>query len=400
MSSQPLHAQPAPRAWEQIFVLCLPRSGSTLLRLMLDTHPAICCPGELDLGQLCKALHHALYYTAGQASAEGADEAASAGARAIVNGFMGAYAAARGKSLWAEKTPANLDHAQMLHQIFPRGAYICLHRNLLDVLRSGWEMSRYGKLKYEMWDYKEFLEFGIRQTRALLEFERRHPDQTIRIHYERLVQSPEQELGRLFDFLKLDWEPSLVNAVFATEHAPGPGDPKASFASGLYQTSIGRGASDDVLAQLERTPKQLQSALDELLVELGYADVAAARRSAATRRAAPPAEVPPGHVNELFTQRCRTRLDPERLRRSRLRGVVKFVVKGGDGGTWTIDLDAHPPSVEAVDRDADCSITIRSEDLLKIMNGELNIGECYLQAKLRVVGDEALAVSFGRALFA
>ena len=55
--------------FSQVFILCTPRSGSSLLRYILDTHPAICCPGELSLGQLCKDLYTAFYYTVGQVRA-------------------------------------------------------------------------------------------------------------------------------------------------------------------------------------------------------------------------------------------------------------------------------------------------------------------------------------------
>ena len=77
--------------WKQIFILSLPRSGSTLLRMILDTHPEICCPGELSLGQLCVDLHHSLYFSIGQASAnEKAEREAivTARVREIIDGFM------------------------------------------------------------------------------------------------------------------------------------------------------------------------------------------------------------------------------------------------------------------------------------------------------------------------
>ena len=39
-----------------IFIASHARTGSTLLRYIIDTHPALCCPPELALGQLCSAL--------------------------------------------------------------------------------------------------------------------------------------------------------------------------------------------------------------------------------------------------------------------------------------------------------------------------------------------------------
>ena len=273
------------------------------------------------------------------------------------------------------------------------------------MIRSGWESSRFGKLRYELWDYQSGLEFSIRHTRALLDFERKHRDQAIRVHYEQLVQNPAQELSRLFSFLNLDWDPSLIDTIFSTEHDQGPGDPKVEFATNLYTTSIGRGTSMEILSEIEKTPKLLQRGLNELLRELGYPDLDSAISTATHRgdsieSGANPASGEVGEVSDLFTHHFRTKLDRNHRKTADLKGAVKFIVRGTGGGTWTINLDAHPPIIQAVDQEADCTITIKSDDLLKLATGRLNVGECYLQAKLRVAGNEALAISVGRTLFA
>ena len=411
--TRPLSNAPARSKWKQIFVLSLPRSGSTLLRLILDTHPEICCPGELGLGQLCDDLYRALYFSLGQTGTK--DDAArvaitTARVRETVCDFMDSYAASKHKSLWAEKTPSNLDHADRLAETFPDAAYICLHRNLLDLIRSGWEMTRYGKMgygkfKYELWDHQEFLSLCTRQTRALMDFERKHRDRTIRIHYEQLTRNPTQALSRLFGFVGLDWNPSLIDEVFSKQHDEGPGDPKAEFANKVYTTSIGRGTSREVLSELEKAPKSLQDDLSALLSELGYPNLDAARSEVACkseRGEIQPAQTAPrfSDIDELFTHHFLARLNREPAAAADLKGAVKFIVRGAGGGTWTINLDAHPPALQAADRDADCTITIKADDLLELAMGKLNVGECYLQARLRVVGNEALAISLGRTLFA
>ena len=398
---------------KQVFILSLPRSGSTLLRLMLDTHPEICCPGELSLGQLCENLYRALYFSVGQASTDDEIERVSistARAREIVSGIMSAYAELKGKSIWVEKTPTNLDYAQRLHETFPDAVYICLHRNLLDLIASGWEMTRFGKIRvdqprYELWDYQTFLELCIGQTRALLDFENSHVEKTIRVNYERLVQTPSQEMGRLFAFLGLDWDPSLIERVFSTRHDKGPGDPKAEFANKFYTTSIGRGISMEVLSKLTKAPINMQRDLNELLARLGYASLESALSEAATKSdplASRDIKVTTDYsdINDLFERFFLAKLGQKHHSGSNLRGSVKFIIRGKGGGTWSINLDAHPPELEAIDRHADCTITIRADDLLKLTTGELNVGECYLQARLRVTGNEALALSLGRTLFA
>jgi protein-tyrosine sulfotransferase len=385
--------------WQQVFVLSLPRSGSTLLRLLLDTHPDICCPGELELGKLAEALRHSLYYSTGQLlecdDAERADHVASE-VRRIIEGFMGSYTAAKGKRLWAEKTPANLSHADVLRRTFPDAAFLCLHRHPLDLIRSGFESTRFGKLKFDLWDYQSGVEFCIEQTRSLLNFESANPDRCFRLYYEELVKETDAVLARACEFLGLESEAGVAQGVFKTKHERGPGDPKAEFASRIYETSIGRGA--EIVPLLSTISPGLKKRLGNLIVELGYPQVEldGEGRSAIASAPLPPARPAFSSVEELF----RTHFPAALQRSNGLQGKVKFQVKGSGGGTWTVNLGTRPAVFAPVNEEADCTVTIRSDDLLKLAAGELNVGECYLQAKLRVAGNEALAISLGRALFA
>jgi sulfotransferase family protein len=45
--------QPARAGAEPVFVLCAGRSGSTLLRFLLDAHPELACPPETRLAAMC-----------------------------------------------------------------------------------------------------------------------------------------------------------------------------------------------------------------------------------------------------------------------------------------------------------------------------------------------------------
>ncbi|HEV7746371.1 MAG TPA: sulfotransferase [Pyrinomonadaceae bacterium] len=389
------------RKWDQIFVFSLPRAGSTLLRLLLDTHPSICCPGELDLGNLVERLHHSLYFSSGQLLEGDETERSAWTARQVrttIEGFMKPYAKAKGKQLWAEKTPANLAHAEALKRTFPDAAFLCLHRHPLDLIRSGFESTRFGKLKFDLWDYQSGVDFCVEQTQALLQFEKANPNRCFRLRYEDIVQDGPAILAQAFHFLGLESDPEIVNAAFMTKHERGPGDPKAEFAGRIYNTSIGRGA--EIVTLLSDVSSASKNRLKDLIVELGYPPT--------DLRPGPPVEKERtsdnGHtmpatfrsVEELFLTHFPARLQ----RKNDLQGSVKFLVKGNGGGTWTIKLDKDPAVFAAVNEESDCTITIRSDDLLKLATGELNVGECYLQAKLRVAGNEALAISLGRSLFA
>jgi hypothetical protein len=394
------HDHPA-SAWKQVFVLSLPRSGSTLLRLLLDTHPAIACPGEMQLGRLCDALQHTLLYSLGQ-TVVGGDEGrgrwVARETQALIEGLLSRYLAAKGKAIWAEKTPANLEHAETLRAVFPQAAFICLYRHPLDTIRSGFESMRFGRLKYNLWDYRSGCEFYVEQTRRLLDFERKHAQCCLRVRYESLVSDAASSADALFSFLRLPWERDLLERVFTTAHDRGPGDPKAELATRIYADSLGRGA--EVLPILKGLPASLREAIGALAVELGYPPVNFdAHPTTPESRQAPARAATVSSVEEFFRSYLPRRLEHSSGARRGLRGVVRFEVKGAGGGVWTVDLERTPALVVPEQRDADCVISVRSDDLLKLGNGELTVGECWLQAKLRLQGDEALAVSLGRTLF-
>src|ERR1043165_3692102 len=99
------------------FILSCERSGSTLLRYIVDTHPDIACPGELNLGDLCGLLYHSTYYSLAQVLASEEIERSSRTiekVREIISDLMSEYAAAKGKRLWCEKSPGNLQNVKML----------------------------------------------------------------------------------------------------------------------------------------------------------------------------------------------------------------------------------------------------------------------------------------------
>ena len=88
-------ALPAP-----IFIICCERSGSSLLRYIIDTHPDIASPAELNLGEVCRSLYYLFKGTIGEVSRLSDTEKNNlviAEVRRIVSGIMGDYITAKQK---------------------------------------------------------------------------------------------------------------------------------------------------------------------------------------------------------------------------------------------------------------------------------------------------------------
>jgi hypothetical protein len=117
-----------------IFVLSDFRSGSTLLRYILDSHPEICCPAEMAMGTLCQYAFQGVELTArrGEATNAADRDLQLRQVADLVSGVMEKYCAHKNKRRWCEKTPSNLGLIHLLNAVFPAAQYVCLYRCGLD----------------------------------------------------------------------------------------------------------------------------------------------------------------------------------------------------------------------------------------------------------------------------
>src|SRR5260370_37695672 len=90
-----------------VFVLCCARSGSTLLRLILDTHPAVACPPELHLGRACRDLRWLWHVT--EVPGEDHDRRVHARVRESLSAVMDSYLGRRGKHVFCDTSVSIID---------------------------------------------------------------------------------------------------------------------------------------------------------------------------------------------------------------------------------------------------------------------------------------------------
>lgn len=264
------------------FILSTERSGSTLLRWLVDAHPEIASPGEILLGRLCFDLFITLSRTV--IAATGPDERIAANratlvrVREIVNGIMAEYAAARGARVWCDKTPHNLAYLTVLVETYPDARYVCLYRDGLDVARSCLEASRDGFMA-ELVEYVRrsphdlvgaMLDSWCDKTELLLKMELHHPRLCHRVRYEDLVARPADVLPPLFAFLGVAWDPGVLERAFTMAHDAGGGDPLIHDTQRIERDRVGHGRELD----LSRITASQRTRVESLLRKLGYASLA------------------------------------------------------------------------------------------------------------------------------
>jgi Sulfotransferase family len=138
---------------DPVFVLCMGRSGSTLLRFLLDAHPELACPPETSLPALCGQLSVVWSLIEGAPLAAERDaapprvpDAAVAGIRRMLDEMTRSYLARRDKRLFCDKSLGSARFVDLLTQIYPEARFLCLYRACPDVTRailaaSPWEIT-------------------------------------------------------------------------------------------------------------------------------------------------------------------------------------------------------------------------------------------------------------------
>jgi hypothetical protein len=273
------------------FVVTLARSGSTLLRYLLDGHPEIVSPPETNLSALVQHLVDIWRQTEialgvakptpGGAPPPPSDEACRR-ARKAVDEIMLSFADAAGASLYCDKSLTTVEHLETVNRCYPDAPLIFLYRYPLDMIASGMEASRWGFNAFGFQPYVTatpgnfiagLANYWIDRTSKMLAFERTFEGTYARIYYELLCDDPAATMGALFELLGVASDERVIERAFARDHGRGPGDYKIDFTGAISIDSIGRGS-----ALPEHLAPQQVERINELLAELDYPELAAAWR--------------------------------------------------------------------------------------------------------------------------
>lgn len=266
--------------------MCMGRSGSTLLRFLLDAHPELACPPETSMPALCGQLSVVWSLIEGAPLAEERDaapprvpDAAVAGIRRMLDEMTGSYLARRGKRVFCDKSLGSARFADLLTQIYPGARFLCLYRHPMDVIRSGldacpWGLNGYGFDQYIVGSpgnaVLALARYWLDHATLINTVEQEQPERCHRIRYEDLVEDPEGVLREVYAFIGVRPAPGVARSCFNGERERfGPADHKIWATSKITGDSVGRGES--IPAGL--IPPPVTAAINELAATLGYLPV-------------------------------------------------------------------------------------------------------------------------------
>lgn len=224
-----------------IFVVGMPRSGTTLVERMLSLHPDVTTAGELAAFPL--AVRHVAGGGRGAwLDAETIDAAAQADARALAESYLARARLRAGRTPhFVDKLPVNFLYAGLIARAFPRARIICLRRGPLDTCLANFrELFAADFFFYEYtWDLCDVARYYARFERLVEHWRAVMPSgRWFEVRYEDLVAAPEPQARRLFEFVGLRWEPGCT--AIETNPAPVATASAVQVREPIHGRSVGR----------------------------------------------------------------------------------------------------------------------------------------------------------------
>ncbi len=205
-----------------VFIVGMPRSGSTLTEQILAAHPEVYGAGELSaLGKIHKLV-----------AMEGIEEAQILADRYIELAHAKKEAQ---HTRVTDKMPANYMYIGFINSIFPNAKIIHTRRNPIDTCLSCYKQN-FARGQYWSYDLEE-LAAAYKRYEGLMEYWREVlPGRFLEIDYEDTVNDLENQARKLIDYVGLEWNDACLEphkqkrAVFTAS--------KAQVTKPVYNTSV------------------------------------------------------------------------------------------------------------------------------------------------------------------
>ena len=224
-----------------IFIIGMPRTGTTLVDRILSSHPEVESAGELQ------AMPLAVKKAAGTRTPTVMDAETIAAAAGSDMGAIGQDYLQRASHhrrdpgrRFIDKFPGNFHYAGFIAQALPAARIVCLRRHPMDTVLSNFRnlfavSSRYYDYSYDLLDIAAYY---VRFDRLMAKWREAFPGRLIELRYEDLVADQEGETRRLLTHCGLPWSDDCLS--FHTNGAPVSTPSAAQVRQPIYRDSVAR----------------------------------------------------------------------------------------------------------------------------------------------------------------
>ena len=192
-----------------IFIVGLPRSGSTLLEQILASHSQV--EGTMELPNIITLVHELDDMAPGR---QGYPQTLSRVPRASLAALGARYLSEtaplrHGRPRFTDKLPNNFSHVGLIHAILPNATIIDARRHPMDCCFSTFKQhfAAGQTFSYDLQDlgryYRCYLSLMDHWDTVL-------PGRVLHVQYEELVRAPEESIRRVLEHCRLPFEPACL----------------------------------------------------------------------------------------------------------------------------------------------------------------------------------------------
>ncbi|RKZ64711.1 MAG: hypothetical protein DRQ44_09040 [Gammaproteobacteria bacterium] len=198
-----------------VFIVAMPRSGTTLTEQILARHDKVLGIGERNFAsQSFSQLVNMKENSAALKNLKNISKLTADEIQSISNHYLEklqtlSEKAGKTQALRiVDKMPDNYSMLGWILTLFPKAKIIHLQRDPADVALSCW-MTQFGSIRWAC--HKEHLTHRIQQYQRIMQHWREViPDRFIETSYEQLVSNQSKESARLIEYIDLDWDENCL----------------------------------------------------------------------------------------------------------------------------------------------------------------------------------------------
>ena len=191
-----------------IFIVGLPRSGSTLVEQILASHSQV--EGTMELPHIINLVRELDHQGRGDAYPESVAQLDAERLQALGRRYLKETMNFRsGRACFIDKMPNNFRHLGFMRLILPQAVFVDVRRHPMDACFSAFKQyfAEGQTFSYDLEDlgryYRAYLEL-MTHWQAVM------PGQVLTVQYESLVRDTDTEVRRLLDFCGLEFEPACL----------------------------------------------------------------------------------------------------------------------------------------------------------------------------------------------
>jgi tetratricopeptide (TPR) repeat protein len=197
---------------DPIFILGMPRAGSTLIEQILASHPMIEGTMELpDIPALAKRLGGRKLRSDPSLYPECLADASSEELRALGEEYLERTRVQRktDRPLFIDKMPNNWAHVGLIHLILPNAKIVDAQRHPLGCCFSNFKQ-HFARGQGFTYDQAELGRYYADYVRLMRHFDEALPGRLHRVFYERMIEDPETEVRGLLDYVGVPFDPACL----------------------------------------------------------------------------------------------------------------------------------------------------------------------------------------------